>query len=214
MLRFQQSRPARACPGYPRLGGARTRRRGWPDKPDHDEHRVRRPQWVLQASRRMTQRMDSRPIGGVASGFEFTSIHLGEVPQTRSGLNAFCREISAFCRCITHSCRTVFIFRAEPDTLTAGVALGQAPVTDMLRKRFPVGSPASVLEEELKHEGCWGSIHLDRIGGTERRFSRYVQYRRRVGLITPEVTTIAWEVDDDGRLTDVRGSKYFDIPVP
>jgi hypothetical protein len=67
-----------------------------------------------------------------------------------------------------------FVFRPEPNILTAGVALGQAPVTDMLRTRFPVGSPASVLEEELKHEGSWGSIQIVPIGGTERRFSHHV----------------------------------------
>jgi hypothetical protein len=108
-----------------------------------------------------------------------------------------------------------FVLRPEPDILTAGVALGQAPVTDMLRTRYPAGSPASVLEKELQHEGYWSSIRIDPIGGTQpERFAHYVRYRRRVGLIAPEVTTIVWEVDDNGRLTDVRGAKYFDIPVP
>jgi hypothetical protein len=44
-------------------------------------------------------------------------------------------------------------FRLEPTILTAGVPLGDGPVSDLLRKRFPIGSPASDLEEELKHEG-------------------------------------------------------------
>jgi hypothetical protein len=104
-------------------------------------------------------------------------------------------------------------FRPEPTILTAGVPLGDAPVSDLLRKRFPIGSPASDLEEELKHEGYWGSIRIARIGRLER-FLHYVRYKRRVGLFTPEVTTIVWEVGDDGRLTDVKGSKYLDLPVP
>jgi hypothetical protein len=108
-----------------------------------------------------------------------------------------------------------FVFRPEPDILTAGVALGEAPVTDVLRIRFPIGSPASALETELKREGYWGPIRIDRIGKTER-FWHYVQFRRRVGLglFTPEVTTIVWEVDQDGLLSNIYGSKYIDIAVP
>jgi hypothetical protein len=106
-----------------------------------------------------------------------------------------------------------FVFRPEPDILTAGVAAGEAPVTNALQSRFPVGSPASALEAELKREGVWGSVQIERIGN-KGRFYRYVQFRRRVGLITPEVTTILWEVDTDGLLTNVRGNKYVDIPVP
>lgn len=49
------------------------------------------------------------------------------------------------------------VFRPEPDILTAGVASGEAPVTDALQKRFPVGSPASALEAELKREGLLGT---------------------------------------------------------
>lgn len=56
-----------------------------------------------------------------------------------------------------------FVFRPEPDIVTAGVALGKAPVTDVLHSRFPIGSPASVLEEELKREAVWGPIQLDRV---------------------------------------------------
>jgi len=106
-----------------------------------------------------------------------------------------------------------FVFRPKPDILTAGTAFGDAPVTDVLRVRFPIGSPTSVLEKELEREGYWGTIHIDRIGKTER-FWHYVQYKRRVGLFTLEVTTIQWEVGGDDRLTDVRGSKYLDMPVP
>lgn len=107
-----------------------------------------------------------------------------------------------------------FVFRPEPDILTAGVALGEAPVTDLLRKKFPIGSPANILETELNREGYWGPIHIDRWG--TKRFLHYVQIRRRVGLglLTPEVTTIGWEVDQDGLLTNVSGTKYIDIPVP
>jgi hypothetical protein len=107
------------------------------------------------------------------------------------------------------------VFRPETAILTAGIALGETPVTDALRKRFPIGSPANVLEEELKQEGYWGPPHIARIGKTER-FSHYVQFRRRVGLglFTPEVTTIVWEIGHDGRLTDIKGDKYLDIPVP
>jgi hypothetical protein len=107
-----------------------------------------------------------------------------------------------------------FVFRPEPDILTAGVALGKAPVTDLLRSKFPIGSPANILETELKREGYWGPIHIDRVG--TKRFQHYVQLRRRVGLglFTPEVTTIGWEVDQDGLLTNVFGSKYLDIAVP
>ena len=107
-----------------------------------------------------------------------------------------------------------FVFRPEPDILTAGVALGEAPVTDLLRSKFPVGSPANILETELKREGYWGPVHVDRVG--TKRFQHYAQLRRRVGLglFTPEVTTIVWEVGDDGRLTDIKGSKYLDLPVP
>jgi hypothetical protein len=108
-----------------------------------------------------------------------------------------------------------FVFRPEPHILTAGVALGEAPVTDVLRTSFPIGSPASALETELKREGYWGPIQIDRIGKTER-FWHYVQFRRRVGLglVTPEVTTIAWEVDQDGFLINISGSKYIDIALP
>ena len=99
--------------------------------------------------------------------------------------------------------------------MTAGVALGKAPVTGVLRIKFPIGSPASALETELKREGYWGPIQIDRIGKTER-FWHYVQFRRRVGLglLTPELTTIVWEVDQAGLLTDIRGSKYIDVAAP
>jgi hypothetical protein len=107
----------------------------------------------------------------------------------------------------------ILVFRPEPDVLTAGVASGEAPVTDALQKRFPVGSPASALEAELKREGIWGPVIIERIG-TKGRLYHYVQLSRRVGLLTPEVTTIAWEVGPDGLLTNVRGSKYADLPVP
>lgn len=108
-----------------------------------------------------------------------------------------------------------FAFRPEPDIVTAGVALGKAPVTGVLRIKFPIGSPASALETELKREGYWGPIQIDRIGKTER-FWHYVQFRRRVGLglLTPELTTIVWEVDQAGLLTDIRGSKYIDVAAP
>jgi hypothetical protein len=107
-----------------------------------------------------------------------------------------------------------FVFRPEPDILTAGVALGEAPATDLLRIKFPIGSPANILETELKREGYWGPIHIDRVG--TKRFQHYVQLRRRVGLglFTPEVTTISWEVDQDGLLTNVFGSKYLDVAMP
>jgi hypothetical protein len=105
------------------------------------------------------------------------------------------------------------VFRPEPDILTAGVASGEAPVTDALQKRFPVGSPASALEAELKREGVWGPVIIERMG-TKGRLYHYVQLSRRVGLFTPEVTTIAWEVGPDGLLANVRGSKYADLPVP
>jgi hypothetical protein len=106
-----------------------------------------------------------------------------------------------------------FVFRPEPDILTAGVALGKGPVTDLLRIRFPIGSPASALEAEVKREGYWGPVQLARIGRSER-FWHYVRFSRRVGLFTPEVTTIVWEVDNDGLLTNVSGNKYLDSPVP
>jgi hypothetical protein len=107
-----------------------------------------------------------------------------------------------------------FAFRPEPDIVTAGVALGEAPVTDVLRIKFPIGSPASALETELKREGYWGPIQIDRVA--TKRFMRYVQFRRRVGLglFTPEVTTIVWEVDQAGLLTDISGSKYIDVDAP
>ncbi len=107
-----------------------------------------------------------------------------------------------------------FVFRPEPDIPTAGVALGETPVTDVLRIKFPVGSLASALETELKREGYWGPIHVDRVAKT--RFQHYVQFRRRVGLglFTPEVTTIIWEIDQDGLLTDISGSKYIDVAAP
>lgn len=106
-----------------------------------------------------------------------------------------------------------FVFRPEPDIVTAGVALGKAPVTDVLRSRFPIGSPASVLEEELKREAVWGPIQLDRVG-THSYY--HVKFSRRVGLglFTPEVTIIVWEVDQSGLLTKISGSKEWDIPVP
>jgi hypothetical protein len=105
------------------------------------------------------------------------------------------------------------IFRPEPAIMTAGVALGETPITDMLRKRFPIGSSADALESELKQEGCWGTIRIERIGRSERVW-HYVKFKQRVGLFTPRVTTILWEVDDNGRLTEIRGSKWLDIPVP
>jgi hypothetical protein len=105
------------------------------------------------------------------------------------------------------------VFRPEPAVLTAGVPLGDAAITDLLRKRFPIGSPAAALEDELKQEGNWGSIHVDRAGRSER-FWHYVQLRRRIGLFTPELTTIIWEVDEAGLLTNVHGSKFIDITYP
>ena len=106
-----------------------------------------------------------------------------------------------------------FVFRPEPDILTAGVALGEAPIADVLRAQFPIGSPARVLEEELNREGQWGSIHIDRVGETER-FWHYVQYRRRVGLglFTPEVTKIGWEVDHDGPLNQRKRNQIHRYP--
>jgi hypothetical protein len=105
------------------------------------------------------------------------------------------------------------LFRPEPAMLTAGVALGEVAITDRLRQRFPIGSPASALEAELEQEGYWGPIYVDRIGRTER-FWHHVQFKRWAGLLTPEITTIVWEVDDDGRLTDLKGSKRIDIAAP
>jgi hypothetical protein len=104
-----------------------------------------------------------------------------------------------------------FVFRPEPDILTAGIAFGEAPVTDLLRIKFPIGSSANILETELKREGYWGPVHVDRIA--PKRFQHYVKLRRRVGLglFTPEVTTIAWEVNEDGLLTNILGSKYIDV---
>jgi hypothetical protein len=104
------------------------------------------------------------------------------------------------------------IFRPEPAILTAGIALGEAPVTNMLRQRFPIGSPASALEEELKQEGYWGPVHIDRASQT--RVFHYVQFRRWTGLFSPLLTTVLWEVDDDGRLTALSGSKFIDITMP
>jgi hypothetical protein len=101
-------------------------------------------------------------------------------------------------------------FRPEP-ALTAGVKLGEGPITEVLRKRFPIGSPASALEDELKREGYWGTIHVDRIGKSER-FWHYVVMRRRIGLFTPVRTAITWEIDDEGRLANVTGSKFIDFP--
>jgi hypothetical protein len=107
-----------------------------------------------------------------------------------------------------------FAFRPEPDIVTAGVALGEAPVTGVLRIKFSIGSPASALETELKREGYWGPIQIDRVA--TKRFMHYVQLRRRVGLglFTPEVTTIVWEVDQADLLTDISGSKYIDVDAP
>jgi hypothetical protein len=105
------------------------------------------------------------------------------------------------------------VLRPEPAILSAGVALGDAPITDLLRKRFPIGSPASALEAELKQESYWGPIHIDRIGRSDR-FWHYVQFKHWAGLFTPVLTTILWEVDDEGRLTNVKGSKFIDITYP
>jgi hypothetical protein len=102
--------------------------------------------------------------------------------------------------------------RPEPPILTASLAGGAAAVTDMLRERFPIGSRANVLEEELKHEGYWGPVHIEPIMGTKRRVQHYVQYKRRVGLIESQISTIEWEIDDEGRLTDIRGFKFLDGP--
>jgi hypothetical protein len=81
---------------------------------------------------------------------------------------------------------------------------------DIFTKPGIINSP-----ESFEREGYWGPIQTDRMGKTER-FWHYVQFRRRVGLglFTPELTTIVWEVDQDGFLIDIRGSKYIDIAVP
>jgi hypothetical protein len=105
-------------------------------------------------------------------------------------------------------------WRPEPHILTAGLADGDIAITDTLRARYPIGSPAKALEEELKREGYWGSVHVDPIMGTKQRLAHYVRYRRRVGLIETQISTIEWEIDDDDRLTDIRGSKFIDGPFP
>lgn len=101
-------------------------------------------------------------------------------------------------------------FRPEP-ALIAGVKLGEGPITEVLRKRFPIGSPASALEDELKREGYWGPILADRNG---QYFWHYVLLRRWILLFVPVRTAILWETDDEGRLTSVKGSKFIDITLP
>jgi hypothetical protein len=74
--------------------------------------------------------------------------------ETGVALMRFAGKILLFVGALLVLTELFFVFRPEPDILTAGVALGEAPVTDMLRIRFPMGSRASDLEKELKHEDC------------------------------------------------------------
>jgi hypothetical protein len=104
--------------------------------------------------------------------------------------------------------------RPEPHILSAGLADGDIEITDMLRARYTLGSPANAPAEELKREEYWGSVHIDLIMGTKQRLAHYVRYRRRVGLIEIQISIIEVEIDDDGRLTDIRGSKFIDGPYP
>jgi hypothetical protein len=76
--------------------------------------------------------------------------------------------------------------------------------------KSPLGSSEAALKVELAHEGFGPVVVItdEMPNGKWMRGWKYVQYRRQMGLMTYEVTTIMWNADDNGRLLGFDGGFF------
>jgi len=66
-----------------------------------------------------------------------------------------------------------------------------------VRDKFPVGSSEAAIKAALRQEG-WGEPRA-------YKDMYYVNFTRASSFIMEQSATIVWKVDEQGRLTDIRG---------